>query len=138
MELTDPDGQAIKNLLLTYFWSICPELVVNGYIYCAIPPLFRITTKKNEYIFLRDASALEEYKKKHNKESFLINRNKGLGEQDASELKECLLEPSTRNVQQIVVDDYEKADDLFNIFMGTAVEQRRDWILTHSDQANDL
>ena len=73
----DPDGQAIKNLLLTYFWSICPELVVNGYIYCAIPPLFRITTKKNEYIFLRDASALEEYKKKHNKESFLINRNKG-------------------------------------------------------------
>lgn len=134
----DPDGQAIKNLLLTYFWSICPELVVNGYIYCAIPPLFRITTKKNEYIFLRDASALEEYKKKHNKESFLINRNKGLGEQDASELKECLLEPSTRNVQQIIVDDYEKADDLFNIFMGTAVEQRRDWILTHSDQANDL
>ena len=134
----DPDGQAIKNLLLTYFWSICPELVVNGYIYCAIPPLFRITTKKNEYIFLRDASALEEYKKKHNKESFLINRNKGLGEQDASELKECLLEPSTRNVQQIIVDDYEKADDLFNIFMGTAVEQRRDWILTYSDQANDL
>lgn len=61
-----------------------------------------------------------------------------VGEQDASELKECLLEPSTRNVQQIIVDDYNKADELFNIFMGSAVEQRRDWILTHSDQANDI
>lgn len=70
--------------------------------------------------------------------SAIRNNGVNVGEQDASELKECLLEPSTRNVQQIVVDDYEKADDLFNIFMGTAVEQRRDWILTHSDQANDL
>ena len=134
----DPDGEAIKNLLLTYFWSICPELILNGYIYCAIPPLFRITTKKNEYIFLRDAAALEEYKKEHSKESFLINRNKGLGEQDASELKECLLAPATRNVQQIVVTDYEQADNLFNIFMGTAVDQRRAWILANSERANDL
>ena len=73
----DPDGQAIKNLLLTYFWNICPELVTNGHIYVAIPPLFRITTKKNQYIYLRDAAALEEYKVKHKGEKFQINRNKG-------------------------------------------------------------
>ena len=76
----DPDGEAIKNLLLTYFWSLCPELVIKGHIYVAVPPLFRITTKKNEYIFLRDTNALEEYKTRHMGEKYLVNRNKGLGE----------------------------------------------------------
>ena len=73
----DADGEAIKNLLLTCFWWLCPELLLNGHIYAAIPPLFRITTKKNEYIYLRDASALEEYKLAHKGEKFQINRNKG-------------------------------------------------------------
>ena len=72
----DADGAQIKNLLLTAFWYLCPEMVEKGYIYAAIPPLFRITTKKNEYIYLKDAAELEEYKKTH-KEKFLINRNKG-------------------------------------------------------------
>lgn len=73
----DPDGESIKNLLITLFWELCPELILNGYIYCAIPPLFRITTKKNEYVFLRDQKALDKYKKKHEGEKYLINRNKG-------------------------------------------------------------
>lgn len=73
----DPDGQAIRNLLLTFFWTICPELVQHGHIYIAIPPLFRITTKKNEYIYFRDASALEEYKAQHKGENYLVSRNKG-------------------------------------------------------------
>lgn len=73
----DPDGFAIKNLLITCLWSLCPELLTNGHVYAAVPPLFRITTSKNEYIFLKGADELEEYKKQHNKEKFLINRNKG-------------------------------------------------------------
>lgn len=73
----DPDGQAIKNLVLTLLWYLCPELILNGHVYCAIPPLFRITTKKNEYIFLRDVAALEQYKTSHSGEKFQINRNKG-------------------------------------------------------------
>lgn len=73
----DPDGESIKNLVLTLLWYICPELILNGHVYCAVPPLFRITTKKNEYIFLRDQTALDEYKEKHKGEKFLINRNKG-------------------------------------------------------------
>ena len=73
----DPDGEAIKNLLLTLFWELCPELVINGHIYATVPPLFRVTTKKNEYIYLRDNNELEEYKKKHANEKYLINRNKG-------------------------------------------------------------
>lgn len=73
----DADGQSIKNLLLTMFWALCPELVINGHIYAAVPPLFRITTKKNEYLYLRDNAALEQYKAQHNGDKYLINRNKG-------------------------------------------------------------
>ena len=110
----DPDGQAIKNLLLTCFWWLCPELVINGHIYAAVPPLFRITTKKNEYIYLRDAAALEQYKAKHIGEKYAVNRNKGLGEQDAEELEECLLNPETRNVQQVTVENPTEAYKLLD------------------------
>ena len=133
----DADGEAIKNLLLTYFWSLCPELLINGHIYAAVPPLFRITTKKNEYIYLRDVKALEEYKQAHLGEKYLVNRNKGLGEQDPEELSQCLLDPNTRNVVQIVVTDIQKTERLFNIFMGTSVPPRREYILKHAEEANN-
>lgn len=74
----DPDGQAIKNLLLTYFWSLCPELILNGHIWVTIPPLFRITKGKDTYIYLKDANELEQYKEAHQGEKYLVNRNKGL------------------------------------------------------------
>ena len=73
----DPDGASIKNLLLTMFWVLCPNIITEGRVYSAIPPLFRITTKKNEYIFLRDAAALNDYKDAHKGEKYLVNRNKG-------------------------------------------------------------
>lgn len=132
----DPDGQAIKNLLLTFFWSLCPELVINGHIYATVPPLFRVTTKKNEYIYIKDATALEEYKRQHCGEDFQVNRNKGLGEQDASELGDCLLDSQTRNVNQITVNDIEKTEKLFEIFMGTSVPPRREYILQFSEEAS--
>jgi len=131
----DPDGQAIRNLLLTFFWSICPELLTKGHIYVAIPPLFRITTKKNQYIYLRDGAELEEYKTQHSGENYLVSRNKGLGEQDPEELGQCLLEPETRNVQQITVSDYNTTEKLFDVFMGTSVPPRRAYILEHSEEA---
>lgn len=133
----DADGESIKNLLLTCFWSLCPELVINGHIYAAIPPLFRITTKKNEYIYLRDAIALEEYKLVHAGEKYLVNRNKGLGEQDADELEECLLNRDTRNVVQITVEDEKAAGDLFEILMGPSVPPRRDYMLKHAEEAKN-
>lgn len=73
----DADGLAIRNLLYTMFWALCPQLLIQGYVYAGIPPLFRITTKKNEYIFLRDAAALNNYKDAHKGEKYLVNRNKG-------------------------------------------------------------
>lgn len=129
----DPDGEAIKNLLLTCFWWLCPELMINGHIHATIPPLFRIT-KKNEYIYLKDIAALEEYKASHIGEKYLVNRNKGLGEQNPDELEECLLNPKTRNVMQITVEDAAEADKLFDIFMGVSVPPRREYILEHSEE----
>ena len=70
----DPDGKAIKNLLFTDLWYLCPELITNGHVYAAVPPLFRITTSKNEYIFLKGQEELDEYNKKHRGEKYLINR----------------------------------------------------------------
>lgn len=118
------------------FWTLCPELVINGHIHAAVPPLFRITNRKNEYIYLRDAAALEEYKANHQTEKYQVNRNKGLGEQDPDELAECLLNPATRNVAQIVVSDVTAADKLFDILMGTNVPPRRDYMLKHAEEAN--
>ena len=133
----DPDGQAIKNLLLTCFWSLCPELILNGHLWITIPPLFRITKGKDTYIYLKDATELEQYKKEHIGEKYLVNRNKGLGEQDAEELGECLLDPSTRNVAQIKVENELSTKILFETLMGPSVPPRRKWLLEHSEEASD-
>lgn len=133
----DPDGQAIKNLILTCLWTICPELILNGHVYITIPPLYRITKGKDNYIYLKDDTELEEYKKTHQNEKYVINRNKGLGEQDSSELEPCLLNKETRNVAQIIVPNYEEAEELFEILMGKNVPPRREWLLDHSEEAGD-
>ena len=133
----DPDGMAIKNLLLTCFWSLCPELIINGHVWITMPPLYRITKGKDNYIYLKDDEELEKYKQEHQNEKYLINRNKGLGEQDADELGPCILDPATRNVAQITVQDAKEADSLFEILMGTAVPPRREWLLAHSEEASD-
>lgn len=73
----DPDGAAIKTLLINCFYWLCPKLLTEGHIYVAVPPLFRITTKKNEYIYLKNAEALNEYRETHKREKYLINRMKG-------------------------------------------------------------
>lgn len=102
-----------------------------------MPPLYRITKGKDTYIYLKDDDELEKYKQEHKNEKYLVNRNKGLGEQDAEELGPCILDPETRNVAQITVEDVKKADDLFEILMGTHVPPRRDWLLLHSEEASD-
>lgn len=73
----DPAGAAIENLLFNILWYICPELLLNGHVYSTIPPLFRVTTKKNEYIYLKDETALNEYQKKNSKKIQSIGRLKG-------------------------------------------------------------
>ena len=133
----DPDGASIRNLLIEMFWWLCPELIENGHIYTTIPPLFRITTKKNEYIFLKDQKALDEYKAKHQGEKYLISRNKGLGEQDPEEIYDALLNPETRNVEQLQIVDKEETAKLIECLLGPSVPPRREYLLKHSEEANE-
>jgi DNA gyrase subunit B len=133
----DPDGASIRNLLIEMFWWLCPELILNGHIYTTMPPLFRITTKKNEYIYLKDENELNEYKNKHKNEKFLINRNKGLGEQDSEELADALVNPDTRNIAKIIVNNESEAKQMIEMLLGTSVPPRRRFLLQHEGEANE-
>ena len=133
----DPDGASIRNLLIELIWWLCPELIINGHVYTTMPPLFRVTTKKNEYVYLKDAAALEVYKIEHQGEKFQINRNKGLGEQDSEELAEALLNVDTRNVFQLIVEDEKKAAILIDTLLGQSVPPRRAFLLAHEEEANE-
>ena len=133
----DPDGASIRNLLIEMFWWLCPELILNGHIYTTMPPLFRITTKKNEYIYLKDENELNEYKNKHKSEKFLINRNKGLGEQDSEELADALVNPNTRNIAKITVSSETEAKQMIEMLLGTSVPPRRRFLLQHEGEANE-
>lgn len=124
--------------MIELFWWLCPELIENGHLYTTMPPLFRITTNQNQYIFLKDAAALDEYKIKHQGEKYLINRNKGLGEQDSDELAEALLNPKTRNVAKLVVENRTSTANLIEMLLGPSVPPRREYLLKHSEEANDV
>ena len=126
----DCDGYDIRLLLLNAFWWLCPELIENGHIWVAIPPLYRITDNKNNYIYLLDDNALDDYKKKH-KSGYIINRMKGLGESSPDELALYLLREGSRNIQQIVSPSFKETDDLLECFMGSRVEPRREYLLNH-------
>ena len=130
----DFDGFAIENLLFNVLWNLCPELIINGHVYSAVPPLYKITTTKNEYVYLKDDNALQSYKAKH-KNIQSINRLKGLGEMDSSELSECLLDSNTRHIVQLTVDDVSTTNQLFQDLYGKAVEPRIKFILEHSEEA---
>lgn len=132
----DFDGFAIENLMLNIFWYICPELILNGHVYSSEPPLFRVITKKNDYVYLKDDAALQQYKQKHPNNVKAITRMKGLGEQDADELSYCLLDPSTRNISLLTVEDVEKANNMFNDLYGKKVEPRVKFLNKHLEEAN--
>lgn len=132
--MSDPDGNAIENLLFNILWYLCPELITEGHVYSAVPPLFRITTKKNEYVYLKDADALKEYQASHSSSIKSIGRNKGLGEQDSDELSETLLDPNTRHIVKLTVSDIGATDNLFNDLYGKKVEPRVKFLLKHSEE----
>lgn len=133
--MSDFDGFAIENLLFNILWYLCPDLIIEGHVYSAVPPLYRVTTKKNEYIYLRDDKALEEYKKKHTKDIQFLGRMKGLGEQDSDELSHCLLEPESRNLYQLTVSDIGATDIMFQNLYGKDVAPRVKFLNEHLEEA---
>ena len=130
----DVDGAHIQSLFYTFIWNFCPQLILNGYVYATIPPLYKITIGK-EYKYIQDDTALEEFRKANVGKKYLVNRMKGLGEMDADELEESLLNPEQRCLKQITVEDVAKADVLFDQLMGSSPTPRKKYIEEHSDEA---
>lgn len=130
----DVDGAHIQSLFYTFIWNFCPQLILNGYVYATIPPLYKVTIGK-EYKYIQDDAALEEFRKASPGKKYLVNRLKGLGEMDADELEESLLNPEQRCLKQITVEDIAKADVLFDQLMGSSPTPRKKYIEEHSDEA---
>ena len=128
----DEDGANIRSLLINMFWWLCQELVEKGHLYVAVPPLFRVTTKNGVYIYCKDAEALKEYKKTNKISSNQINRNKGLGEMDPSELATCILKPNSRNIKKLEVSSVKDCEDMLECFFGNNVDIRREYLLVNN------
>ncbi len=134
MSDADVDGAHIKNLFYTFIWNFCPQLILDGYIYAGVPPLYKVTMAK-KYYYLKDDAALEDFKKKNPGKSFTVNRFKGLGELDPDETEETLIDPDNRIIRQVTVEDVNAATKLFDDLMGTAVVPRKLYIKEHSKEA---
>lgn len=135
MSDADVDGAHIRTLYLTLFFRHLPELIKNGYIYIAMPPLFKATIGK-ERTYLLDDAALERFQKEHPNQKVIIQRFKGLGEMNSDELADTTLNPDTRILKQINIEDAAKADEVFTTLMGEEVSARKRFIQTHAKQAN--
>ena len=130
----DVDGAHISNLLLTLFYRFMPELIFEGHVYIAMPPLYKAMPSKGEEEYLYDDKALEKYRKRH-KGPFTLQRYKGLGEMDAQQLWETTLDPDTRMLKLVEIEDARMASEVTELLMGTEVPPRKEFIYRHAQDA---
>ena len=130
----DVDGAHICTLLLTLFYRFMPELIFEGHVYIAMPPLYKAMPARGKEEYLYDDKALERYRKRH-KGSFTLQRYKGLGEMDPDQLWETTLNPQTRILKQVEIEDARMASDVTEMLMGTDVPPRRTFIYKHAHDA---
>ena len=130
----DVDGSHIRILFFTFIWKFCPELIEKGYIYAAVPPLYRIIQGKKSF-YLKDDAALEEFRKTA-KSGYEVRRFKGLGEQNAEELAESTMEPGNRILKQITMEDAQAAALTFTSLMGESATTRKKFIEDNAFRAN--
>ena len=130
----DVDGAHISTLLLTLFYRFMPELIYEGHVYIAMPPLYKAMPKSGEEEYLYDDKALEKYRRTH-KGSFTLQRYKGLGEMDAEQLWETTLDPKRRLLKLVEIEDARMASGVTEMLMGTEVPPRRAFIYENATEA---
>ena len=134
MSDADVDGAHIKNLFYTFIWNFCPELIIDGFVYAGVPPLYKITTSKG-YKYLKNNEELMLYRENNKDKKYTVNRMKGLGEMSVEETEETLTDPDNRILKKVTVNDIPAADQLFDDLMGTKIEARKNYIKEHSNEA---
>ena len=127
------DGSHISTLLLTFFYKFLPELISEGHVYRAMPPLYKAITSKSETYLYTDEE-LTKYRKTH--KNFELQRYKGLGEMDHEQLWETTMNPKTRFLKQIEIEDAILATKTTELLMGNDVDGRREFIQTNAVYAN--
>jgi len=128
----DVDGEHIKTLLLTFFFRFMPKLIENGNVYVALPPLYRVRKKKDYYVY-----SDEELKKITEKlGTSNVTRFKGLGEMSLQQLWSTTMNPKTRKIKKIFIEDAVEADRTFSMLMGSDVHARKVFISENAKEAN--